>query len=508
MSESTLEAPTAPAAPPATEDRSREPETVPWTIRGFIRRHPWWSATIALVIFSTALVIYARTRPSYDAYGWLVWGYQALHFSLDLGGAPSWKPLPFLFTVPYAVFGHYALWLWMITVVASSFAGGIFAGRIAYRIVGDQPERRAAAIAAAVFAGLAVLGLEDYMHYILSVQSDPMIVTLTLAAIDCYLSGRARWAFALGVLAALGRPEAWPFLGLFSIWAWRSLPRMRWMLYAGWALILFMWFGIPTITNHRPFVAGQLAQGSPRELRQNKVTGTIGRFTELQYLPIWLAALFTVGVAIVRRNRLILVLAGGIVGWVVVEIAFAIHGWPALPRYVMEPAAVATVLAGVGVGWLLIGGPALWRGVPRWAGVAVVVVLVGSLVPGALARVRTERTDLRHERGRTHELALLQTTIDVLGGYRHIRNCGRPVTNVEYVSALAWFTRLDVGIVGHLPNYELHRKYPIVLFTPIPRGGWTVLPWHTRRYQVSRCRGLKAAFVISRHHPNGVLIRR
>ena len=49
-----------------------------------------------------------------------------------------------------------------------------------------------------MFAGVAVLGIQDYMHYILSVQSDPMIVTFCLAAIDCHLSGHPRWAFAFG----------------------------------------------------------------------------------------------------------------------------------------------------------------------------------------------------------------------------------------------------------------------------------------------------------------------
>ncbi|HEY6397357.1 MAG TPA: hypothetical protein VIX82_07885, partial [Solirubrobacteraceae bacterium] len=130
---------------------------------------------MALVVVSTILVLWAWTRPSYDAYGWLVWGYQTLHLTLDLGGAPSWKPMPYVFTVPFALFGHYALWLWMITAIATSLAGGIFAGRIAYRItLGDaagEPEanrsRRRAAMVAAVFAGLAVLGLQDYMHYIL-----------------------------------------------------------------------------------------------------------------------------------------------------------------------------------------------------------------------------------------------------------------------------------------------------------------------------------------------------
>jgi hypothetical protein len=524
VSESTLEAPVV--AEPAAPDHTVARAPVPWTLRRFVRDHPWWTTTAGIVVLSAILVAWARTRPSYDAYGWLVWGYQTLHLTLDLGGAPSWKPLPYLFTVPYALLGHYELWLWMITAVAISLSGAVFGGRIAYRLtVGSvdpagegsiasspggsvDPTRRYAAWAAAGFAGAAVLGLEGYAHYILSVQSDPMIVTFTLAAIDSHLSGRPRLAFALGVLASLGRPESWPFLGLYSIWAWRRIPSMRWLLYAGVALIAFMWFGIPTITNHRPLVAGQLAQLSPRALRQNKIVGTIDRFTELAYLPVWIAALFTVAVAAVRRNRLILALAGGAVLWVVVEIAFALHGWPALPRYVMPPAAVAATLAGVAVGWVLLEAPRLRRGLPSWVGIPVIAVLIGTLVPGALARVRSERTDLKHERTRSHEIALLQTTINVLGGYRHIRNCGEPVTNVEYVSTLAWMTKMDVGFVGHLPKQELRKKYPIVLFTPLVHGGWSALPWHTRAYQVRRCQGLHAAYVVTRHHPAGVLIRR
>ena len=77
--------------------------------------------------------------PGYDPYGWLVWGKLTVHLKLDTNGAPSWKPLPFLFTVPYAVVGHYALWLWMITSVAISLAGPIFAWRIAFRLTDAPP---------------------------------------------------------------------------------------------------------------------------------------------------------------------------------------------------------------------------------------------------------------------------------------------------------------------------------------------------------------------------------
>jgi len=485
-----------------------------WSVWRFMRRRVWVVCGIGLVVFSTLLLLWARTRPGYDPYGWLVWGYQTVHLSLDLGGAPSWKPMPYLFTVPYAFAGHrYELRLWMITAVTVSLAGSIFAARIAYRLSGGGPgggspsERgqRYAPVAAAIFAGVAVLGLEDYMHYILSVQSDPMLVTFCLAAVDMHLCGRYRWAFVFGVLGSLGRPEVWPFLGLYSIWVWFRVPSMRLMLVAGIALIVFMWFGIPWITNGRPDIAGELALRSPRELHQNKVFGAVGRFTELQYLPVWIAALGTVAVAAWRRDRAVLVLAGGIVAWVVIEIAFALHGFPALPRYMFEPAAVAGVLAGIGVGWALTGprSPG-WR-LPRWSGIAVVVLLVATLVPCAVARLRAERTDLRVQRGRTNEIGLLQTTIGKLGGYGHIRACGEPVTVVEFASALAWDTRLDVGSVGYLPPVEMRRRHPIVLLLPVSPGGWSVRPWHTSPSQLGRCAGLRASYVLSKQNPSGAL---
>jgi hypothetical protein len=499
-------------APPAGERwTSERPTPAAWR---FMRRRAWIIIGIGLALVATLLLLWARTRPGYDPYGWLVWGYQTLHLNLDLGGAPSWKPLPYLFTVPYALAGHRdELRLWMITAVAVSLAGSIFAGRIAYRLAGggpgvlhaSEPVRRYAPVAAGIFAGAAVLGLEDYMHYILSAQSDPMLVTFCLAAVDMYLCGRYRWAFVFGVLGSLGRPEVWPFLALYSIWAWFKVPSMRFMLVGGIALIGFMWFGIPWITNGRPDIAGDLALRSPRELHQDKVLGTIARFTELQYWPVWTAALGAVAVAASRRNRAVLVLAGGIVVWVLVEIAFAFHGFPALPRYMFEPAAMAGVLAGIGVGWAIAGVPSLRRGLPQWSGIAVVAVLVAALVPGAVARLRTERTDLRLQRGRTNEIGLLQTTIDDLGGYGRIRACGEPVTVVEFASVLAWTARLDVGYVGYLPPLEMRRRHPIVLLLPVSPGGWSVRPWHTLRSRLGRCSVLHASYVLSRQNPSGML---
>jgi hypothetical protein len=472
-----------------------------------VREHPWAISAVALVIFSAALVRWGGTRPGYDPYGWLNWGYQTLHLKLDLGGAPSWKPLPYLFTVPYALFGHFSLWLWMVTSVTISLSGSIFAARIAYRLVSDEAQDRRPALVAAVFAALAVLGIQNYFHMILSVQSDPMIVSLCLAAIDCHLSGHPRWAFALGVLAALGRPETWPFVGLYAIWAWRQIPSMRRMIVFGLLVIPLLWFGVPTITNGRPLISGQLAERSPRMLHESKIIGTFHRFTGLTYLPIQLAALFATVVGVIRRNRVVLALAGGCVVWLVVEVAFVLHGWPGVPRYMFEPAGVLAVLAGVAVGWILTEVPKLRRGIRRWAGVPVVALIVLSLVPGAIARMRAERKDLSHERGRTKVIKWLGSAVDHMGGGAHVRGCGQPVTNVEYVSILAFYTNLNDGNVGHRPQFELHLKHPIVLFTQMPNG-WAAMPWHTAPSKRASCSNLNSIWIYTRPHPAGVLVPR
>jgi hypothetical protein len=513
VAESTLEAPTIPPAAAADQAYPRQPE--PWTLRTYVREHPGVSTTAVILVISAILVLWARTRPSYDAYGWMVWGYQTLHGSLDLGGAPSWKPVPFLFTVPFALFGHYQLWLWMITACAVALAGPVFGARIAFRLCGGSEPRpessalqRFAPYAAAVVAGGAVLGIEDYLHYILSSQSDPMLVTFTLAALDMGLLGRYRWALVFAVLTGLGRPEIWPFLGLFMLWCWFKVPRMRWMIIAGVALIAFMWFGIPTITNGRPDVAGQLAKGSPRQLKSNQLIGTVKRFHEMQYLAVWIAAALAVVLAAVRRNWIVLTLGVGIVGWLIVEIAFAYHGWPALPRYMFEAAGVVAVLAGVAIGWLMQDASRIVRGAPAWAGAVVALVLVVAMVPGAISRLRTEHQDLRHERARTHEISLLSSVTGAIGGSHHVLDCGQPVTDVGYVSSLAWLYHQDVGSIGglqqHVEGAELaNPAIPKVLFKPLNQGGWNVEPWHTRPSQVARCAGLHVTYTQS-----GALIRR
>ena len=465
-----------------------QPLPKPSTVRSFLRSRPWWAAAVALGIASVALVLWARTRPSFDAYGWLVWGRQTLAGSLNTNAAPSWKPLPYVFTVPYALFGHYELWLWMVTSVAISLAGAIFAGRITYRVTlaGAGADRRAA-IPAGMFAGATLLLIagssasQGWWHYMLSAQSDTMVAAFCLAAVDSHLSGRPRLAFALGAFAALGRPEVWPLLGVYALWAWWAIPRMRPTIVLGVVAIVLLWFGVPALTSRSPFVAASNAFGSGRRLRADQIGGTLHRFLVLNPLPLQIAAAVSVGWAAIRRDRRVLALAAAAVLWVATEVAFALHGWPGLGRYMFGAAAFAVVIAAVLLGRLLgemnqsrTGGPAHWL----WVGLAL--ALVAAVIPSAISAVRTERRDLLAQRVRTTELDRLASTVGALGGPARLRACGEPLTQLEYQTALAWTLHVNVAAVGFKYGRAIRRGRPLVLYTPIPTGGWQIAALYQR----------------------------
>ncbi len=427
-------------------------------------------------------------EPGYDAYGWLVWGRQTLHWNLDTNGAPSWKPLTFLFTLPYAPLGRTQPWLWMVTDVASTLAGCVFAARIAYRLTGPTPRRRYAPYVAGAFAGLALLGIDDYWHQIVIANSDQIDVTLCLAAIDCHLGRRPRLAFGALVLASLGRPEAWPFAALYAIWLWRDVPGTRIMAVVGLASIPLLWFGISALTAKSWLRAGDLALNSANVIHGNKLTGVAGRLIDLYALPMQVAVGLALILAAALRDRTWLMLAGAALLWVLVEIAFALHGWSAVPRYLFEPAAVLITLAGAAVGRALAfapPGPAALR----WVGPAAVVLLLIALIPTVGHRISTLSDQIGKRRIAQLQLHRLQGVIDRLGGSAAIRACGQPVTLVGWQSTVAWETDLNVGNVGYKPGREIDRGDPIVVLKP-HEGGWQVRPVHTLPVKQAQCASL------------------
>ena len=479
VSESTLEA--ASSRPDGGEPRGSAASHPP--LRRWGASYLGWLVALALVVFSAILVVWAKTRPGFDPYGWLTWGHMTLHGGLDTNAAPSWKPLPYLFTTVYALLGSHELRLWMITSAAVSLSGVVFAGRIAYKLTDAPPERRWAGWAAGIFAGLALLGIQDYFHYILSSQSDPMIVALCLAAIDLHLDGRTRLAFCAGVLAGLGRPEVWPFLGLYFLWAWSRRPATRPVLIGGVVVMALLWFGIPALTSRTPFVAAANAMDSGRRLTSDQVGGTISRFLELHYWPLEIAALLAVALAAWRRSRadrvtLALARRRGRLGGRRDRLCAArlAGAGPVHVRGRGGDDRARRHIRGAGAGR-----PAATGGVAGSAATAVGAVAVGLLVigllPPALSAARTEHKDIHVQRARTIQLGKLNSVIGQLGGAARLRACGEPLTRLEYQTTLAYSLGVNVSKIGFKYGQAIAHGNPIVMFTPVS-GGWQVLAMH------------------------------
>ena len=448
---------------------------------------------LAVCAVSALFVVVSDMRPSYDGFGFLVWGKQVLHWNLNTDGAPSWKPLPFLFTLPYAVTGGAQMFLWMSTAVAGAVLGAVFAARVAFHLTGmggDGFERRYAPYVAGAFAGLGVLGINTLAHLVLIANSDALIVAALLAAVDCHLIGRRRLCFGMLILASLGRPEAWVFAGLYGLWLmWTDrTPSMWLMVIAGLIFIPAFWFSIPALTSKSWFISGDLALNQQTVIHGNKIVGVVDRFRSLYELPMQLAGLIGVVLAVLRRDRTTLLVVAAAALWLVIEIAFAYHGWSAVNRYMIEPAAVMVAVGGAGIGWLL--SDTRTTGVLRWLGPVVALGLIVALAPGARSRARTMRGLIEDSRHSAKMIDRLRGVIAKEGGPDAIKACGQPVSLVGFQSTVAYYTHLNVGNVGFRPGKSIGRGDQIVLFKPHDNG-WQVRLYNLPASVKAKCDQLK-----------------
>jgi hypothetical protein len=155
-----------------------------------------------------------------------------------------------------------------------------------------------------------------------------------------------------------------------------------------------------------------------------------------------------------------------------VEVALALHGYSSVQRYLIEPAAVLIVVAGIGVGTAL----SYTGTAPRWLGIAaaaIVAVFVLSLAPYTRRTLRTDHALVSQAHHDALVLDRLQAVIADESGAQRVLACGRPVTTLRYQSTLAWELGVNVGTVDYaLASAEAGNR-PVVLFTP-RASGWRV----------------------------------
>jgi hypothetical protein len=474
-----------------------EPATVAPRLRSGSRSHrsiapPGTRAVGAVALTTVGLavlfVIVARVRPAYDAYGWLVWGRQAAHLRLNTTAAPSWKPLSFLFTFPYAlVFGRSAVWLWMVTATAAGFAAPLLGGHVAWRLSGESSAPRPARLVGGLVGGGAILGIWGGWHFLLISYADPMMVALALGVIDCLLAGRRRTAWGLLVLLCLGRPEAVPILlGLAVYWG-RRQPAMRWLLGAGVVAIPLLWFGVPALTSPSWLNAARVLDTSTSPLSGNKLWAILEGLATLYELPMQLAVGAALLLAVVLRQRTWLLMLGAAVVWLLGDLALALHGDGVAPRYMLEPAAVLLVLPAAAVGRLLSGEPAGAR-VLRWVAVAALLALGAGLVTPARLRARLMHNGIGLGQTWARQIGRLHRVVSAEGAARIIA-CGQPVAPLAFQSILAWELDRNVADVGWRPGAAVRSGVPIVLFTPW-HAGFIVQAIHTDPARAAACRRL------------------
>src|SRR3954452_17978506 len=408
-------APPPPLAPPAPP-RPLAPAGPP---------RPWRLLLLACVGLA-ALSLLGPSQPTYDPWAWLIWGRDIVHWDLVTTTGPSWKPLPVLFTTPFALLGNAAaphLWL----VVAR--AGGLLALAMAYRL-GSRLGGRAAG----VLALLSLAGASLFASFAFRGNSEGLLVGLALWAVERHLDGRPRDAFLLGTACALLRPETWPFVALYGLWLMASAredPRRgRTAALVGGAgvLVAVLWFVPEYIGSGNLFRAASRAlepvPNSPAQAA-HPFLAVFSNSASALWVPAYVGGVLAVLLALAGQlergaRAVVLALAAASTTLMVTVAVLAEIGFTGNLRYVALPASLVCVLAGVG-----------WAEAVRFVrrragarvGVAVAALLVVAVVPFALhtaSRIGDQLDQLRAEAAVARQLPL---AIERAGGERAVLRC-------------------------------------------------------------------------------------
>ncbi len=394
------------------------------------------------------LSLLGPSEPTYDPWAWIIWSREVVQGDLSTIDGPSWKPLPVLLTIPFALLGDDvapAAWL----VIAR--AGGLLAVVMTYRL-----GVRLAGRAAGVIAGAALFVADEYVRNFARGNSEGLLVALVLFAVERHLDGRRGQAFGLTVAAGLLRPEVWPFLGLYGLWlAWRE-PRLRLAVLAGFAGIVVLWLGPEWWGSGNPLRASDRARQPNPDAAAFAEFPFLDVFRRSWYVlmpPVLTGAVLGI---VLRPRGLRLAFAAGAAALMVMVAAMTEAGYAGNLRYVILPAAFACALAGAG--WVdLVRRAAAWG---RWAAGAAVVLALAWLAPFAVHEAGVFSEDLRLTRVETELYADLDRAVAAAGGAAAARRCGALYTGRFDTTPLVW--RLGV----HIDDVEIFPARPGIAFAP------------------------------------------
>jgi hypothetical protein len=392
-----------------------------------------------------AASLHTLSAPTYDPWAWIIWGREILHGDLVTLQGPSWKPLPVLFTTPFALFGDDtapALWL----VVAR--AGGLLAFAMAYRLGARLAGQWAGAIAA-----VSLLLADEFIFNFARGNSEGLLVALVLWAIERHLDGRRSQAFVLAFAAALLRPEVWPFFALYGLWliyqAWDGgVPWREVALVGGLGLLtLVLWF-VPEYLGSGDWLRAAARARDPNPdssaFAAHPFVEVFRRSASVLSPPVYLGAAIAAAIAVWRRDHVQLALAAMATILMVAVAAMTQAGFAGNLRYVALPAALVCVLAGAG--WVEV-----VRGSRRWAPLVAVLLAVAAW-PFVAADVQKLKEDRQQTLTESNFYGPnLKAVIAKAGGEAKIKSCGTVFSGPFQVPSVAWRLHLHLNEVVIFP---------------------------------------------------------
>lgn len=398
-----------------------------------------------LVVACAAIAAASLLLPAsltYDPWAWLVWGRNVAELDLVVGTAPSWKPLPVLFTTVFSFAGDAAPELWLVV----SRTGALLAAGMAARLAGRWSPGRLRWLAGAT-AAAGLLLVHEYLRRSAVGNVEPLMVAFVLLAIERHLDGHRRQAVVLGALAGLVRPEVWPFLGAYCLYLWLADRRARAAIAAAVAAIPLLWFG-GALWGSGDALQPQhvvLVPGRPTPGAQTQHHGLRAYSEFFEMLPPALLALAVLAVVLSLWPRSpalrpVAFLATAALAWVTIISVMVERGFTVIPRYLFMPAALVAILAGIGIARAV----GLAAGTSRArlrlaAGVAVVAAV--ALPLGELGLLRDDARAISSQAERDRDLG---RAVQLAGGAEAVRACGAVVTAWFEKSALAWELGVDM----------------------------------------------------------------
>lgn len=392
-----------------------------------------------------ALTLALPASLTYDAWAWLVWGREVVQLSLDTTAGASWKPLPVLVTAALSTTGEAAPELWMLIVRAGSLLGIVAVFRLAARLGG-----RGAGLVAVAFLILTPDSGPRLLLLVAEGHTAPLVLTLSLWAVDRHLDGHRRQALVLATAAGLLRPEIWPFLVAYGAWLWWREPSRRILVASALAVVPVLWFGGDWWGSGSPWQGAEAAAVVTGDAT-SRFGLALGRAARAVIVPAWVAAAVAVLASWREGDRSPALLGGAALAWLALVVGMTtLFGYAALSRFVLAASGALCVLGGAGVirAWAAL--RALASGASRAGGWIMALAVVSVALPLTAPRVMglADMAD-RISRRAGLEAALVQA-VERAGGAEAVRSCGAVGLDPDGLlyTALAWELAVPLGAVG------------------------------------------------------------